>query len=1084
MGTQKARALGCLVAGVWLAFTAFAMHAHAQDDHGDTPETATDLSLGSPADGLLERNDVDYFRFTIETAAEVEVWVERDLGSVQVSLLDASGTRLAEMRSRRFPIMARAPSIARIQTELSASTYFVEVSAPQPGEYRVAAALYVDDHGDTPETAADVHFGSPAEGELGTNDVDYFRLTVETPVDALLWVGGDRQVDARLLDSETNPVSDGGDQPGVFRVQRRLDTGTYYIEARASDRTCVLSGLSCATGGYEIEAVLYEDDHGDTPESATDLELGTDMQGVLVADEDLDYFRLTVEEPVELVVWTEGRTDTRGRILDSEGNEIATNDGDGDGAVGNFRIQRTLPAGTYRIEVGWEGVGSGVYRIATAPYEDDHGDTPETATDMPLGGRVEGFLGVGDRDFFRLALDASSVVDVLVTTNWRQPANPSRTAVLPSIRLLDEFGNELARRRQNYAGGTNWTQVVLTPWRPLDPGTYYVETWGGADDRAGAYDIAVVGGPVEADEHGDGPDDATDLALGGGWLGGEGSMYDLDYFRLRLAEPADVVLRVHYDEFLTRGLVDSDGALIWDRSGYEEDLFRHELAAGTYYLVPRPSRLRRGRPYVVAANVHSDDHGDAADAATDLTLGTSMEGEVVQGDVDYFRLAVDAEATVVAWIEAGRLGGRIRLLDSEGIELASDGGDRRPDLDVPWTLAPGTYYLAVRSVSSYGYAYTVATATVVQGDPGDTREDAIDLPLDGRHLAGGIDAGDVDYHQLSVAERTEVVVWTEGPTDTKARLLDATGRELIADDDGGSSGNFRVQRVLDAGTYFVEIRGESTGTSGPYAVAAEPYEDDHGDSMEDATFLPLGTRVAAEMGHGDSDHFRLDVRASTGVVIVTNGAAGAPHRLLDSDGTLVSPSDHTEPRRSNRTSVYRELEAGVYYLDVTEDGRGGRYGLVAAPFHSHGSDALDDHGDTRAAATDLKFGSSVAGQLDADDLDYFRLTVEERSAVAAWTEGDTDTAGRLLDADGVALALDDDSGEGVNFRIARALDPGTYYLEVAGVGRTDRDIPRRRERAARHRSPGRGAEERGRTRIGEGGRCAYHGGGHGDADLP
>ena len=90
----------------------------------------------------------------------------------------------------------------------------------------------------------------------------------------------------------------------------------------------------------------------------------------------------------------------------------------------------------------------------------------------------------------------------------------------------------------------------------------------------------------------------------------------------------------------------------------------------------------------------------------------------------------------------------------------------------------------------------------------------------------------------------------------------------------------------------------------------------------------------------------------------------------------------------------------------------------------------DDHGDDLSSATRVSLPSETAGVMDSgDDEDWFRLEVAARGEVVAETIG-MDTWGVLYDATGHALALDDESGRGHNFRIRRMLDAGTYFLRV------------------------------------------------------
>lgn len=101
------------------------------------------------------------------------------------------------------------------------------------------------------------------------------------------------------------------------------------------------SNASCSLGSDP-------DDHSDTISGATDLSPGSSQTGELTR-EDTDVFRVRVSQAGTLTVYTTGATDTVGRLLDSSGVRLTSNDDGGEGS--NFRIERSVNAGTYYVEV-------------------------------------------------------------------------------------------------------------------------------------------------------------------------------------------------------------------------------------------------------------------------------------------------------------------------------------------------------------------------------------------------------------------------------------------------------------------------------------------------------------------------------------------------------------------------------------------------------------------------------------------------------------------------------------------------------------------------------------------------------------
>ena len=104
------------------------------------------------------------------------------------------------------------------------------------------------------------------------------------------------------------------------------------------------------------------------------------------------------------------------------------------------------------------------------------------------------------------------------------------------------------------------------------------------------------------------------------------------------------------------------------------------------------------------------------------------------------------------------------------------------------------------------------------------------------------------------------------------------------------------------------------------------------------------------------------------------------------------------------------------------------------------STEADDHGDTAACATVFDPGHAVAGEIlndRGDDHDFFALRLTELRTIEITTTGGTDTFGSLHDRSGHRLAADDDGGDGGNFRIAKTLAPGWYFVRIEGRHRSE-----------------------------------------------
>ena len=106
-------------------------------------------------------------------------------------------------------------------------------------------------------------------------------------------------------------------------------------------------------------------------------------------------------------------------------------------------------------------------------------------------------------------------------------------------------------------------------------------------------------------------------------------------------------------------------------------------------------------------------------------------------------------------------------------------------------------------------------------DHGNDTTSATNLALGGQQ-SGRIDpAGDKDYFRIQVTQTGTLTVYTTGEMDTFGRLFDSSGTRLTTNDDGGASRNFRIEREVDAGTYYAEVTEFGDNDTGSYTAHAE-----------------------------------------------------------------------------------------------------------------------------------------------------------------------------------------------------------------------------------------------------------------------
>ena len=195
-------------------------------------------------------------------------------------------------------------------------------------------------------------------------------------------------------------------------------------------------------------------------------------------------------------------------------------------------------------------------------------------------------------------------------------------------------------------------------------------------------------------------------------------------------------------------------------------------------------------------------------------------------------------------------------------------------------------------------------------DHGDTLSEATQVAL-GSSTAGSLLAGDTDYFRVTVSSLGTLVAYTTGGTDTYGSIWDGSGSVLTEDDESGERSNFLVFTSVDAGTYYIEVRGYSSSTTGNYTLHVAGGPSDlvvDSLSVSDSTLLfrhPFTLQVTVRnQGAGPADTTTLVYYRSTDATISssdTRVASGYVSLLLSSDASAAS------------ISLIAPEDAGTYY---------------------------------------------------------------------------------------------------------------------------------------------------------------------------
>ena len=223
-----------------------------------------------------------------------------------------------------------------------------------------------------------------------------------------------------------------------------------------------------------------------------------------------------------------------------------------------------------------------------------------------------------------------------------------------------------------------------------------------------------------------------------------------------------------------------------------------------------------------------------------------------------------------------------------------------------------------------------------------------------------------------------------------------------------------------------------------------PEDDDHGNTIDAATVLPLNTRMSGVINSDDDvDVFQFQVSESTLVAVgnFEEGEEGGLHHLLGNNFTIVDASEELV-MRSYRPIALVRLEAGTYYVKVDLSSLESRweYDIEVR--------TIPDQEDTIAAAVpisvpnDQSHFAAIGDLTTSDDVDLFKIVVdtvtdviiearfEDHWSTFRWTYTYIPINVNLLDASGDPahrLANDGVDFFGRPYRLAA----GTHYFRIS-----------------------------------------------------
>ena len=406
--------------------------APAADDHGDTRSSATRISVGRSANGVIETaGDPDYFSFQAERGREYTIETSIPSSSnvdTFITLYRSNGSSLGENDDGGDGYASKL-----VWTAPSSGTYYVKVDGlgESTGGYRLSVSARVE----TPTPA-------PAPAPTPVADIG----TISTPREATV---------GQSFDISVELANDGGAGGGGISISFPSLTGGSASSGRYTSAAADVQAVNASAWEY---VSMYKS--GDRTYDSSGRIFSAEHLLVEAID---DSWRASSERTLRL------------RVTPKRAGDF------------DIRIRGWICADAYcsfdpesgtRDQQGHEAIVRTVNVAAPAPA-DDHGDTRSSATRISVGRSANGVIETaGDPDYFSFQAERGREYTI-------ETSIPSSSDVDTFVTLYRSNGSSLG---ENDDGGGGYASKLV--WTAPSSGTYYVKV-DGLGDSTGGYRLSL-----------------------------------------------------------------------------------------------------------------------------------------------------------------------------------------------------------------------------------------------------------------------------------------------------------------------------------------------------------------------------------------------------------------------------------------------------------------------------------------------------------------------------------------------------------------------------------------------------------------